>query len=118
MTTKFHPVTDYRACVDPLHRNTWPVRVELGNDAPVIGNLTEHITVNFDGDTPPHVRWSWAFDGAEADRLGIDEDLRASRGRYRSWRSALEQLAQLHQLAVALRAAEEYRAARRATGGE
>ena len=91
-------VDDYRACVDPLHRNTWPVRV--GDDTTVIGTLTEHITVNMDDTQPPHVRWSWRYADAEAERLRLDEDLRFSRARFHTWREALERFALLHQLAV------------------
>lgn len=116
-TTGFHPTTDYRACVDPLHRNTWPVRI--GDDETVIGYLTEHITVTLDLPQPPVNQWSWKFDDAEADRLRIEEDLRHSRiPRYRSWRRALEVFASMHQLASSLRSAEDYLAAERAKRGE
>lgn len=118
MTTNVRPDTAYRACIDPLHRNTWPVRVEEGDDAPVIGYLTEHITVNMDGNTAPHVRWSWVFEDAEGDRLRVDETLRASRGRYRTWRTALDAFAHMHQLATSLRDAEAHLAAQLAKRGE
>ena len=118
MTTEFHPTTAYRACVDPLHRNIWPVRVEEGDDAPVIGYLTEHITVNLDGTLPPHVDWSWKFDGAEANELRVHVDLRYSLRRYPTWRKALAQFASIHQLATALRQHEAYVAVERAKAGE
>lgn len=119
MTTQLHPATDYRADVDPLHRNVWPVRI--GDNPTVIGYLHEHITVTLDlpePPEPPETRWSWVFEDAEGDRLGVDESLRASRGRYRSWRSALTTFTQMHQLAVSLRAAEAHLAAERARKGE
>lgn len=87
----------YRADVDPLHRNVWPIRV--GDDETVIGYLTEHITVTLDTPQPPEVRWSWKFDDAEASRLAIDEGLVASRGRYDTWRTALDVFITLHQQA-------------------
>lgn len=118
MTTGFHPVTAYRACVDPLHRNVWPVRVAEGDNAPVIGYLTEHITVTLDLPNPPASQWSWKFDDAEADRLRVEEDFRFSRGRYRSWRAALNVFASMHQLVTSLRDAEAHLAAERARGSE
>lgn len=114
MTTQLHPATDYRACVDPLHRNVWPVRVDEGDDAPVIGYLHEHITVALDGTAPPVTRWSWVFEDAEGDALHLDQSSRASRARYATWRKALEVFTVAHQLTVALRADE----ARRAQVGE
>lgn len=104
MTTTIHDASEYRACVDPLHRNTWPIRI--GNDETVVGNLTEHITVNFDGDTPPIVRWTWAFDDAEANALHLAPVLRSSRDQYLTWRDALHRFTRMHQLAVALREVE------------
>lgn len=116
MTTQLHPADDYQACVDPLHRNVWPVRI-AGDDT-VIGYLHEHITVTLDLPEPPETRWSWVFEDAEGDRLRVDESLRASRGRYRSWRSALTTFTQMHQLAVSLRVAEAHLAVERARKGE
>ena len=116
MTDAVRSVSDYEAHVDPLHRNTWPIRVK-GDDT-VIGNLTEHITVELDGNTPPVVRWSWAFSDAEADALKVDSDLRASSGRYRSWRSALDVFVNMHQLAIALRTAEWNASRDRTPAGE
>lgn len=115
LTPQLRPTTEYRACVDPLHRNVWPVRV--GDDETPIGYLTEHITVTFDVPQPPEVRWSWKFDDAEASRLAIDGDLRESRGRYRTWRTALDAFVTLHQLAVALRFEEARETAERARKG-
>lgn len=117
MTIEFHPATDYQACVDPLHRSTWPVRIDGGGDA-VIGYLTEHTTVTFDRDAPPVTHWTWKFSDAEANELQVDEDLRASRGHYRSWQGALRTFASMHQLAAALRQAEAHLTAERARKGE
>ena len=108
--------TDYRACVDPLHRNVWPVRI--GDDETVIGYLTEHITVTLDLPEPPVTRWTWKFDDAEADALRVDEDLRASRASYRSWSGALNVFTTMHQLAVASREVEWNAAAERVGKGE
>lgn len=118
MSTKleFHPATEYEACVDPLHRNTWPIRIK-GDDT-VIGYLHEHITVTLDLPNPPVTRWSWVFEDAEGNRLMIDDALRASRGRYRTWRAALDVFVNMHQLAVSLRVAEAHLAAERARKGE
>lgn len=114
---EFHDATEYKACVDPLHRNTWPIRID--GDETVIGYLTEHITVSFDGPPPPAMtRWSWAFEDVEGNRLGIDDTLRASRGRYRTWRAALDVFVNMHQLAVSLRVAEAHLTAERARKGE
>ena len=101
MEGEVRSVIEYHADVDPLHRNVWPVRV--GDDKAAIGYLTEHITVQLDGVTPPVTRWSWRFDDVEAERLGLDEVLRFSRGQYTTWGDALQSLARLHQVAVALR---------------
>lgn len=104
MTAAVQPASAYRACVDPLHRNVWPVRVgeACDNDAsdPVIGYLTEHITVNLDGAEPPHVAWSWEFNDAEADRLKLDPELHRSPARYPTWRDALETFVGIHRLAT------------------
>lgn len=83
----------YRAEVDPLHRNTWPVR--WSDDPRVLGFLTEHITVAFDGTEPAHVRWSWTLDDAEADRVEFYPGL-TSRAVYASWRDALNAFAAVH----------------------
>lgn len=82
---------EYRADVDPLHRNTWPIR--LGDDETVIGHLTEHITVNLDGPPPPpHTDWSWTL-YLTPDPEGATV---TSRGRFASWREALDNFAQVH----------------------
>ena len=102
MTTGFRPATDYEAHVDPLHRNTWPIR--LTGDETVIGHLTEHITVALDGTALQITRWSWAFEDAEANALRVPADARSSGG-HRTWQGALDAFANTHQLAVALREA-------------
>lgn len=104
MMTKLQPAEAYRACVDPLHRNTWPIRV--GDDETVIGYLTEHITVALDGAEPPVTRWSWTLDNAEGERLDVDVSLRRGKPKYQTWQGALDVFVILHQLAVALRSAE------------
>lgn len=83
--------SEYRAEVDPLHRNTWPIHA--GSDPAPVGHLTEHITAALDGPPPPaHVDWSWTLyltgqpDGATV----------TSRGRFPSWREALDNFAQVH----------------------
>lgn len=113
---QLRPATDYRADVDPLHRNVWPVRV--GDDDTVIGYLHEHITVTFDLPEPTETRWSWVFEDREGDALRVDESLRASRGRYRTWRAALSSFTHMHQLAVSLREAEWNQSSERAGKGE
>lgn len=119
VTPTLYDASEYHACVDPLHRNVWPVRVGGTSDADrVVGYLTEHITVTLDLPTPPETRWSWKFDDAEANALTIDEDLRVSRGRYNTWRRAFDVFVHLHQLAAALRAGEAQLTAERARKGE
>lgn len=88
----------YRAEVDPLHRDVWPIRV--GDDPRVLGYLTEHITVAFDGTEPAHVRWSWALDDAEADRVEFYPGVK-SRAVYASWRQALNAFAAVHAVLAA-----------------
>lgn len=90
---------EYRACVDVMRPNDWIVRKV--DDETILGILTEHITVNFDGDQPPHVRWSWTFDPAESARLDLASTLRltgtlGSTPIYGSWLDALRAFAVTH----------------------
>ena len=105
-------VLGYRAEIDPLHRNTWPI-TRVGDET-VIGYLTEHITVNFDSPAPPPATtlWSWKFSDDET--AGLDETeaefvrtMIEMRPAFDTWRAALEVAARIHEIIMLHRAARE-----------
>jgi hypothetical protein len=105
-------VLGYRAAIDPLHRNTWPI-TRVGDET-VIGYLTEHITVNFDAPAPPPATnvWSWKFSDDVTARLEETEAkfVRAMiemRPTFGTWREALEVAARVHEIVLIHRAARE-----------
>lgn len=105
-------VLGYRAEIDPLHRNTWPI-TRVGDDA-VIGYLTEHITVNFDAPAPPPATnlWSWKFSDDEIAKLdGTESEFAQAmiemRPTFSTWREALEVAARIHEIVLIHRAARE-----------
>lgn len=85
--------SEYRAEVDPLHRNTWPIHA--GSDPAPVGHLTEHITAALDGPPPPaYVDWSWTLYLYKYERDAGPTV--TSERRFTSWREALDNFAQVH----------------------